>query len=319
LSFSQILIVIDLDSEVDVITSLAGKLAAKTSASFFVLGVLPEFPAPTFKNSRATKAAQLIAGQFADALKEKVDRVVAELPDDTSTSLVSGRLVEEADKAVIINHADLVLKTAAPSSEGSAPRFGGIDKRLIRNCPVPVWVVRSDIGSDFDRIAVAIDRPDGYADYEERRNLALDQLAHSAQLATSLGIETVDVIYAWDAVGFDTIRSARSGMTPQEANEYMQDCEQDSVAWITDFLQTATKLFKGNVPKFVPHPVFGRPRQVLVNKVHELESDILILGTIARSGVLGLLIGNTAEDILDRVECSILAIKPGAEIESSEQ
>ncbi len=318
MSFSQILIVVDLDSEVEVITSLARKLATKTPASFSVLGVIPEFPVPTFKKSRATKAAQHLANQLADAVKEKVDMVVDQLPDSTSTSLVSGRLVEEVDKAVIINHADLVLKTAAPSTGARAPMFGGVDKRLIRNCPVPVWVVRPDIGSDFDRIAVAIDRPDGYADYDDRRDLALAQLGHSAKLATSLGIETVDVIYAWDAVGFDTIRSARSGMTPQEAKEYMQDCEQDSTAWITDFLQTATKLLKGNVPKFVSQLVFGRPRKVLVNKVHELESDILILGTIARSGVLGLLIGNTAEDVLDRVECSILAIKPGGEIASSE-
>lgn len=317
-SFRQMLIIVDLDSEVEVITSLARRLAAKTSASFSVLGVIPEFPVPTFKKSRATKAAQHLANQLADALKEKVDMVVAELPDGTSTSLVSGRLIEEVNKAVIINHADLVLKMAAPSSGARAPVFGGVDKRLIRNCPAPVWVVRPDVGSDFDRIAVAIDRPDGYADCDERRDLALAQLGHSAKLATSLGIETVDVIYAWDAVGFDTIRSARSGITPQEAKEYMQDCEQDSIDWITDFLQSATKLLKRDVPKFVPHLVFGRPRQVLVDKVHELESDILILGTIARSGVLGLLIGNTAEDILDRVECSILAIKPGAEVVSNE-
>lgn len=312
MSFSQILIVVDVDSEVDVITALARRLVAHTSASFSILGVMPEFPVPTFKNQRATKAAKLLADQFADALNEKVDLVAAELPKGTPTSIVSGRLVEEADKAVIINRADLVLKTAAPSSEEKAPRFGSVDKRLIRNCPVPVWVVRPDIGSGFDRIAVAIERPDGYVDSENRRNLALDQLAHSAQLATSLGVEKVDVIYAWDAVGYDSIRSARSGMTHQEAKEYMLDCEQESVAWMTEFLQTAPTLLKGKLPKFVPQLVFGRPRQVLVSKVHELKSDILILGTIARSGVLGLLIGNTAEDVLDRAECSILAIKPSA-------
>jgi len=34
------------------------------------------------------------------------------------------------------------------------------------------------------------------------------------------------------------------------------------------------------------------------------------MGTIGRSGLAGLLIGSTAEKLIDRVNCSILAIKP---------
>ena len=40
------------------------------------------------------------------------------------------------------------------------------------------------------------------------------------------------------------------------------------------------------------------------------QSDIAVMGTLSRSGVDGLLIGNTAERILRRVECSVLAVKP---------
>ena len=34
------------------------------------------------------------------------------------------------------------------------------------------------------------------------------------------------------------------------------------------------------------------------------------MGTVARTGIPGLLIGNTAETILQRVDCSVLAVKP---------
>ena len=34
------------------------------------------------------------------------------------------------------------------------------------------------------------------------------------------------------------------------------------------------------------------------------------MGTLARTGVAGLFIGNTAETILEQLTCSVLAIKP---------
>jgi len=34
------------------------------------------------------------------------------------------------------------------------------------------------------------------------------------------------------------------------------------------------------------------------------------MGTIARTGISGLIIGNTAEAILNQLECSVHAIKP---------
>jgi nucleotide-binding universal stress UspA family protein len=34
------------------------------------------------------------------------------------------------------------------------------------------------------------------------------------------------------------------------------------------------------------------------------------MGTVARSGIPGLIMGNTAEAILTELECSVLAIKP---------
>jgi len=38
--------------------------------------------------------------------------------------------------------------------------------------------------------------------------------------------------------------------------------------------------------------------------------DLIVMGTLARAGVEGLLIGNTAEKILSRIDCSVLALKP---------
>jgi hypothetical protein len=40
------------------------------------------------------------------------------------------------------------------------------------------------------------------------------------------------------------------------------------------------------------------------------------IGTVSRTGIPGLFIGNTAEKILYRVDCSVLAVKTDGEIDS---
>lgn len=34
------------------------------------------------------------------------------------------------------------------------------------------------------------------------------------------------------------------------------------------------------------------------------------MGTVARTGIPGFIIGNTAENILQKIDCSLLALKP---------
>jgi nucleotide-binding universal stress UspA family protein len=34
------------------------------------------------------------------------------------------------------------------------------------------------------------------------------------------------------------------------------------------------------------------------------------MGTVARTGVRGFIMGNTAETVLEQIDCSVLAIKP---------
>jgi nucleotide-binding universal stress UspA family protein len=42
----------------------------------------------------------------------------------------------------------------------------------------------------------------------------------------------------------------------------------------------------------------------------QLEADLIVMGTVARTGIPGFIMGNTAEAILNQIDCSVLAIKP---------
>lgn len=58
------------------------------------------------------------------------------------------------------------------------------------------------------------------------------------------------------------------------------------------------------------HMVSGDPREALPRLVRRLGIGLIVMGTVARSGIPGLLIGNTAESILTQIDCSVLAVKP---------
>jgi nucleotide-binding universal stress UspA family protein len=65
-----------------------------------------------------------------------------------------------------------------------------------------------------------------------------------------------------------------------------------------DYLKPQTHLVKGLARKEIP---------ALANQI---EADMVVMGTVVRTGIPGFIMGNTAETILNQIDCSVLAIKP---------
>ena len=58
------------------------------------------------------------------------------------------------------------------------------------------------------------------------------------------------------------------------------------------------------------HLSTGEPRDVIPALVKKYNFDTVVMGTVARTGISGFLMGNAAEQILRRLRCSVLALKP---------
>ena len=58
------------------------------------------------------------------------------------------------------------------------------------------------------------------------------------------------------------------------------------------------------------HVFKGKTSEVVSNFVRDNSVDLVVMGTIARSGLTGLLMGNASEEVLDQINCSVLAVKP---------
>jgi nucleotide-binding universal stress UspA family protein len=58
------------------------------------------------------------------------------------------------------------------------------------------------------------------------------------------------------------------------------------------------------------HLVKGRARKEIPALAKQIEADLVVMGTVARTGVPAFIMGDTAETILNQIGCSVLAIKP---------
>ena len=58
------------------------------------------------------------------------------------------------------------------------------------------------------------------------------------------------------------------------------------------------------------HLIKDEAGRVIPEVAAKNEADLIVMGTLSRSGVAGFLIGNTSEKILHKVDCSVLTVKP---------
>ena len=54
----------------------------------------------------------------------------------------------------------------------------------------------------------------------------------------------------------------------------------------------------------------GNAKHVVPMTAQELDVDLVVMGTVARTGIAGFFMGNTAESILNQLTCSVLTVKP---------
>ena len=58
------------------------------------------------------------------------------------------------------------------------------------------------------------------------------------------------------------------------------------------------------------HLLKGDAGELIPDLAIQERADLVIMGTVGRTGIAGFFIGNTAEKVLDVVDCSVLTVKP---------
>lgn len=223
----------------------------------------------------------------------------AEIPIDTK--VLAGVPFIEIIRQVLRDGHDLLMK-AAGTEERRWRIFTSTELHLLRKCPCPVFLVRPRRSTHFDNILAAVDP---FQDDQEGDPLA--QLI--MDLATSLAEAekgTLSIIHTWHLVGEEAMRkSAMTKIPKADIDRLVAEERQRNEERLVRLVQ----LYPGLHPAQV-HLVKGPPQDAIVEYVQQVGADLIVMGTIGHTGVQGLLIGNTAESVITRVECSVMAVKP---------
>jgi nucleotide-binding universal stress UspA family protein len=230
------------------------------------------------------------------------------------TRVLVGTPFLEVVREVLRNGRDLVIKV--PEHHDWLDRvFGSDDMHLLRKCPCPVWLIKPRAPQAFRRILAAVDVDDAYPEQEMETRRALNR--QILEMASSLAVgdfADLHIVHVWDAIGEGVLRQGVFMSKPkEEVDAYVEQIRQHRAARLEALLHDmASGQGKDALDYLKPksHLVKGSARKEIPALAGKIGADLVVMGTVARTGVSGLIMGNTAETILNQIDCSVLAIKP---------
>ena len=194
----------------------------------------------------------------------------------------------------------LVIKQHYPDSPLKKALLTPADWKLMRYCPTPVLLVKTAKPWAGGVILAAIDVGNTDSEHRALHNSIID---HGFDIA-SLAKAQLHVISAHPS---PMLSSADPVFQLKETIEarYREQCKAFQAEFDID--DTHLHIEEGPADVLIPHAA------------HKLRAAVTIIGTVARTGISGALIGNTAEVVLDALESDVLVLKPQSIIDHLEE
>lgn len=218
---------------------------------------------------------------------------------DAEVKVIHGRPFVEIIREVLREDHDMVVVTAHEPGNDSDWFFGSTAMYLLRKCPCALWVFKPGKTNGFERILAAVDSSSDEPG-EKGLNREILDLSHSLSRMEDAQLE---VIHAWSFWGESLFRKR---MPEEELAGLIEAARKEAARRLSGLLDEAGV----SIPEERIFLAKGEPENTIPQCVKNREIDLLVIGTVARTGVPGLIMGNTAERLLEQIECSVLAVKP---------
>lgn len=171
---------------------------------------------------------------------------------------------------------------------------GSTAERLVRKCPCPVWIVNHS----HERPPRSILAP---VDFSDVSGKSLEWAAFMSGI--SGGALSVLHVFGYPDERAEHLPEASARM---DLRLQRQSVRRAAVKRLDEFVH-------GYLPQDVTvdqRLALGTPWRMIEVAARRVEADLIVMGSLGRTGIPGLLIGNTAEKVLRHCDRSILAVKP---------
>jgi len=295
--FTKLLLCVTQDD--DAAVRYVARLAAATSADLTIADVIEDVP-PLARRllPRSWNLPALVRAQK----QARIDRSAAiarRLGVAPTTALLTGSPIKALVREVVRGGHDLLAVDA--TSSGTVTCVEASATGLLREVPCPVLLVRPSRRRRRPRILVAVDT--GPSVSKGTRALAAKLIRTALWFAEKHDGE-LHVVHAWIPYGERMI--IRAGLTEVESRQFMVGMREEA----RDELERTIAPFRARIDPAHVHLVKGDPRLVIGDFAASHRIDLLVVGTVGRTGVAGRIIGNTAEAVLHQLPCSMLVVKP---------
>jgi len=244
---------------------------------------------------------------------------LADMVDGKSSNLSRldpARLVE----MVLRGGHDLLIKQAEQPGF-IASLLGGDDRTLLRQSPCPVWLTPSDPVSEPSRILVALDFDPENMD--DARTVAINRRMLDVALGLAYrGQAELQLLHVWDAPAEMTITSwsdhpVEARMSYVEGVRYQNE---KAMGRVIEGLRDRMRADGSHALQLQALLPRGEVCRCIAQQALDWPADLVIMGTMGRTGVAGWLIGNTVEETLGALPCSVLTVGlAGPDVHPSER
>lgn len=190
---------------------------------------------------------------------------------------------------------DLVIVGTRDRGATARMLFGSTSQKLMRHCPTPVWIAKPGELRDVREILVAND---------------LSEAAFAAtQVAVGVAQALQAKLFVVHALEFPFEAYLRTaGVSEEQVAQNRNRLNAEA----TENLQRQLARTDARTLTYGAkiEVVEGAPDQVIPRCVEQYAVDLVVIGTVGRTGIAGALLGNTAERLLPILHASLLAVKP---------
>jgi nucleotide-binding universal stress UspA family protein len=249
----------------------------------------------------ATALAQELEAGISETIANlKHSGIVAEV------RIFTGEPTKVFIRAVDKGEYDILIKAAQKTTRRS---IGSIDHRLLRYISCPVALLQPKKPHSNGRVLATVD----FDPHEPEKGAVNDEILDAAVRAAVSVYREIYILHVWQLFGESFLSSPRFELSQTELQDLLEDERKLHENWLKTYVENFFAKLGPETTDFVkPRTLLvkGMPRKTIPKQVAMLEPDLLVLGSVGRSGIAGLFIGNTAESVVSEVDCSILVVKP---------
>ena len=297
--YQKILAIIDPTVENQKALKRAVQLAKRNKASITAFLTIYDFSyemTTMLSSSEREAMRQSVINDRVQWLNEQIDAIEHQNVEISSKVIWHNRPFETIIEQVLNNNYDIVIKGTHQHDKLKSVIFTPTDWHILRKCPCPVLLVKEHSWPDNGNIVAALNVGSDEAEHQSLNNKITVEATNVANIINA----NVHLVNSFPGTPVN-IAIEIPEFNASEYNDSMLSHHKEAMS-------EHAKNY--NIPSENTHVLEGLPEDVIEDVSKELDAELVILGTIGRTGFSAALIGNTAEHVIDKLNCDVLALKP---------